>query len=75
MVILLGMERASLHLENIAVKVHMETQIYLKMAKDQLQIQELKEGIQLDQQVLIELVKLITMTSHQIFLLNKEAAL
>lgn len=35
---LLGMERVSLHLESTAVKDLMATQIYLKMAKDQLQM-------------------------------------
>ena len=32
--ILLGMEKASLHLENTAIKDPMEIQIYLKMERD-----------------------------------------
>ena len=51
---LLGMERVSLHLESTAVKDLMATQIYLKMAKDQLQMQVQREEIQLDQLVLVE---------------------
>lgn len=57
MEIMLGTEKVSHHLENIAVKDLMEIQIFLKMEKDQWLMFNWKEEIQSDQQVWIKLVK------------------